>query len=179
MTKSHVPQEMVKILISLEKLFCLFVVLAEFSLIPPLFACTGGCPGNCPSGFSPGNASTTAPTKSEISTKTLKILLDSDSVIIVEIRIKTASETERIFHARILYLTDSQEVILKTLPGKNRLIVLYSRQIPDLSVFYAELLHSLGYPAVVLYREGFDQWLRSGNPVESTAEFLPLRNLQP
>ena len=164
----------------IQRWLVLFLVVCAGPAIPAALACASGCTGSCATPTS-GIALPLAPTRQEISTTTLKTLIDQKALTVVEVRSRNASDSTKIRGAKILYLGDSSEVIAKALPGRDRMIVVYSQETADPSgtcvAAFQSHLRVVGYSTVILYREGFARWVEAGCQVEPVRERWPFRNL--
>jgi len=159
------------------------VLVLVLLLTPSIQAACGSCgpihaPGKtispCPEGVcQAGNEKTGAESvkssaESSITTEGLKVLLQSKvPLTILDARSGKFDDGRRIPGAKSLNAASKVSEIVKTLPGKESLIVTYcaNLQCPASHKLF-EHLKSLGYKNVLEYPEGIAGWVKSGHEVE-------------
>ena len=104
-----------------------------------------------------------------VSTKALKILLDSKTeLILLDARSGKYDDGKRIPGAKSLNAGSASEEIEKVIPSKESLVITYcgSLKCPASSKLH-EHLSELGYKHVIEYPQGIKGWVEAGNSVEN------------
>lgn len=124
--------------------------------------------GSVPS--QPSGDPTTHPVGINISTETLKALIDAKTpMFVLDARSGKYDDGFRLPGARQLSSDASEEEIKARVPARRALVITYcaNPKCPA-SARLAKRLHELGYVNVLEYPWGIDGWRAAGLPVEST-----------
>ena len=104
-----------------------------------------------------------------VSTKALKILLDSKTeLILLDARSGKYDDGKRIPGAKSLNAASAPEEIEKVIPSRDSLVITYcaSLKCPASSKLHKHLTE-LGYKHVIEYPQGIKGWVEAGNSVEN------------
>ncbi len=105
-----------------------------------------------------------------LDTNGLVVLISSEiPLTILDARVGKWDDGKRIGAAQHLSYEATAEEAAKMIPNKKALIVVYCSNLQcPASTGLAKRLTELGYPNILQYEAGIQEWIKSGHPVRET-----------